>query len=329
VGQSFTTALTACVCTPLYTTGVGSNDMMSNVVITGTTLSNNTGNSTTAPSFNYYTGQPNYTATLVEGTSYNTAITVGSGGSQGVAIWIDLNDNLTFELSERVGFTATNIAASATGTVQILIPCNAPAGLHRMRVRNVFATAGNTIDPCSSYTYGEAEDYDVTIAELAVPTGDAVQAITAPTAADATIEDLVVVGTGIKWFASEADALANINQLPVGSLITDGTTYYAVSSAGTFNSAALAVTANVTLSVGGFDNASFNYYPNPVTDVLTVSYSNAISEIVVYNLLGQQVLIAKPNATQTQVDLSGLNTGTYMVKVTSDEVTKTVKVVKN
>jgi len=329
VGQSFTTALTACVCTPLYTTGVGSNDMMSNVVITGTTLSNNTGNSTTAPSFNYYTGQPNYTATLVEGTSYNTAITVGSGGSQGVAIWIDLNDNLTFELSERVGFTATNIAASATGTVQILIPCNAPAGLHRMRVRNVFATAGNTIDPCSSYTYGEAEDYDVTIAELAVPTGDAVQAITAPTAADATIEDLVVVGTGIKWFASEADALANINQLPVGSLITDGTTYYAVSSAGTCNSAALAVTANVTLSVGGFDNASFNYYPNPVTDVLTVSYSNAISEIVVYNLLGQQVLIAKPNATQTQVDLSGLNTGTYMVKVTSDEVTKTVKVVKN
>jgi hypothetical protein len=41
------------------------------------------------------------------------------------------------------------------------------------------------------------------------------------------------------------------------------------------------------------------------------------------------VLIAKPNATQTQVDLSGLNTGTYMVKVTSDEVSKTIKVVKN
>jgi hypothetical protein len=133
----------------------------------------------------------------------------------------------------------------------------------------------------------------------------------------------------IIYFATEADALANINQLPIGSLITDGTTYYAVSSAGTCNSAALAVTANVTLSVGGFDNASFNYYPNPVTDVLTVSYSNAISEIVVYNLLGQQVLIAKPNATQTQVDLSGLNTGTYMVKVTSDEVSKTIRVVKN
>jgi len=329
VEQTFTTALNGCVCTPAYTTGVGLNDMMSNIAITGTTLSNNTGNSTTAPSYNYYTGQPNYTATLVEGTTYDVVVTVGSGGAQGVAIWIDLNDNLTFEASERVGFTATNIAASATGTIQILIPCNAPAGLHRMRIRNVFNTAGNLIDPCSSYTYGEGEDYDVTIAELATPTGDATQAITAATAADATIEDLVVVGTGVKWFATEADALANTNQLPAGSLITDGTTYYAVSSAGTCNSAALAVTAVVTLSVDGFDNANFKYYPNPVTDVLTVSYSNTISEVVVYNLLGQQVLAVKSNATQTQVDLSSLTTGTYMVRITSEELVKTVKVVKN
>jgi hypothetical protein len=41
------------------------------------------------------------------------------------------------------------------------------------------------------------------------------------------------------------------------------------------------------------------------------------------------MLTSKPNATQTQVDLSSLTAGTYMVKVTSDEVTKTIKVVKN
>ena len=43
----------------------------------------------------------------------------------------------------------------------------------------------------------------------------------------------------------------------------------------------------------------------------------------------QQMLTSKPNATQTQVDLSSLTAGTYMVKVTSDEVSKTIKVVKN
>ncbi len=97
----------------------------------------------------------------------------------------------------------------------------------------------------------------------------------------------------IIYFATEAGVLANTNQLPVGSLITDGTTYYAVNSSGTSNSSTLAITANVTLSLGGFDNANFKYYPNPVTDVLTVSYTNAISEIVVYNLLGQQVVTSK------------------------------------
>ena len=83
------------------------------------------------------------------------------------------------------------------------------------------------------------------------------------------------------------------------------------------------------LSTGSFDTANFSYYPNPVNDILTLSYSNVISEVVVYNLLGQQVASVKPNATQTQVDLSALTAGTYMVKVTSEEVTKTVKVIKN
>jgi hypothetical protein len=325
--QSFSTAVNGCACTPIYTTGVSSSDFLSNLVVTGTTLSNNSGTSTTGPSYTLFVGQPNYTATLVEGTTYTFEVTTGFS-SQGFAVWIDLDNDLTFETSERIGTTATTISGTS-GSFTVTIPCNAPAGLHRMRVRMVFAANGGTIDPCSSYTYGETEDYDVTIAELATPTGDAVQTITAPTAADATIEDLVVVGTGVKWFASEADALANTNQLAVGTLITTGSTYYAVSSAGTCNSAALAVTVTVTLSVGGFDNASFKYYPNPVTDILTVSYSNAISDVVIYNLLGQQVLSVKPNATQTQVDLSGLTAGTYMVKVTSDEVTKTVKVVKN
>jgi hypothetical protein len=83
------------------------------------------------------------------------------------------------------------------------------------------------------------------------------------------------------------------------------------------------------LSTGSFDSANFKYYPNPVTDVLTLSYSSTISEVVVYNLLGQQMLVTKPNVTQTQMDLSSLTTGTYLVKISSDEVTKTVKVVKN
>lgn len=95
---------------------------------------------------------------------------------------------------------------------------------------------------------------------------------------------------------------------------------------------ALDYTVNVIeqdLNTGGFDTTSFKYYPNPVTDMLIVSYGDVITEVVVFNLLGQQVLTAQPNAAQTQINLSGLTAGTYLVKVTSEEVTKTIKVVKN
>ncbi|MBK9174970.1 MAG: fibronectin type III domain-containing protein [Flavobacteriales bacterium] len=40
---------------------------------------------------------------------------------------------------------------------------SATPGVKRMRIRDVWNTAGNLIDPCINYGYGETEDYDVTI----------------------------------------------------------------------------------------------------------------------------------------------------------------------
>ncbi|GGD34674.1 hypothetical protein GCM10011343_25700 [Flavobacterium orientale] len=84
-----------------------------------------------------------------------------------------------------------------------------------------------------------------------------------------------------------------------------------------------------TLSTGGFDLTNFSAYPNPVKDVFNFTYTSTISDLVIYNLLGQQVLATKPNATQGQVDMSSFPNGTYLVKVTSENQTKTIKVIKN
>ena len=167
------------------------------------------------------------------------------GGTNGLRIWVDWNNNLTFEDSEVV-FFLSNSDLTKTGT--ITVPAGTANGDYRIRVRAQWGT-GASPTACGVISYGEALDF---------------------------------------------------------KLIVDN-----------------------SLSTGSFDNASFKVYPNPVTDILTLAHSNTISEVIVYNLLGQQVLTMKPNATQTQVDLSELNTGTYMVKITSDEVSKTVKVVKN
>ena len=153
----------ACYCIPTYTTGKTDGDLISNIVIAGTTLSNNSGTAPVNPSYTYFSGQPNYTATLQAGSTYNITVTVGTFGNQNVAVWIDYDDNGLFATSERVGFTTTNIAANGTATFPISLACNPALGLHRMRVRDVYATLGNIIDPCINYGWGETEDYDITI----------------------------------------------------------------------------------------------------------------------------------------------------------------------
>ncbi|MDI1254909.1 MAG: T9SS type A sorting domain-containing protein [Flavobacterium sp.] len=82
------------------------------------------------------------------------------------------------------------------------------------------------------------------------------------------------------------------------------------------------------LGVSTFDGATFKAYPNPVTNMLNLSYSKNISNVEIFNLLGQQMTMKTINATQAQVDMSMLSVGTYLVKVTSDNQVKTIKVVK-
>lgn len=82
------------------------------------------------------------------------------------------------------------------------------------------------------------------------------------------------------------------------------------------------------LATDTFDNANFTYRPNPVVDILNLEYNKTITSVSVYNIVGQQVIAKTVNANMSQVDMSALPSGTYMVKVTSNNEVKTIKVVK-
>jgi hypothetical protein len=88
------------------------------------------------------------------------------------------------------------------------------------------------------------------------------------------------------------------------------------------------IVIDVALANATFDNSTFTYYPNPVKDVLNLSYSKNITNVAVYNLLGQQIIVKTVNGNQSQIDMSNLSNGTYMVKVTADNKVKTIKVMK-
>ncbi|RZJ99784.1 MAG: T9SS type A sorting domain-containing protein, partial [Flavobacterium sp.] len=77
-----------------------------------------------------------------------------------------------------------------------------------------------------------------------------------------------------------------------------------------------------------FITEDFKFSPNPVKDILNLSHKQNITGIAVYNLLGQKVMESNVSATSTQVDLSGLASGSYLVKVSTDNHTKTIKILK-
>ncbi|MCO5260211.1 MAG: choice-of-anchor J domain-containing protein [Crocinitomicaceae bacterium] len=107
-------------------------------------------------------------ATLTVGDSYVASLTSGSGfGSHGATIWIDYNDNLIFEESERVA-SLNAVTASSTVNFPSFTVSNS-LGQHRLRVGYVFNVSGTLINPCStSTTYSEYEDYSVLVIELPV-----------------------------------------------------------------------------------------------------------------------------------------------------------------
>ncbi len=88
------------------------------------------------------------------------------------------------------------------------------------------------------------------------------------------------------------------------------------------------VICSPALSTPSFDTLGFMARPNPVIDILSLSYTQNISKISVHNLLGQEVMSKTINATQSQLDMSNLTSGTYLVKVFVDDLVKTIKVVK-
>ncbi|MGK4568463.1 DUF7619 domain-containing protein [Flavobacterium sp. 3HN19-14] len=77
----------------------------------------------------------------------------------------------------------------------------------------------------------------------------------------------------------------------------------------------------------GFDNY-FTIYPNPANDMLNVKSNKNINptSFSVYNMLGQLVL-AIPQLTET-IDISGLKTGNYFIKINTEKGNTTTRFIK-
>lgn len=148
--------------------------------------------------------------------------------------------------------------------------------------------------------------------------------------AGVTCGDLATLGAALGC-DQDGGTVVNYNSILNVTALTPGDTYYiqvdrwGTATPGTFG---LTVVDSNPLSAASFSDKNFTYYPNPVKDVLNLSYTKNISNVAVFNLLGQQMSSRTVNANQSKVDMSNLAAGTYLVKVTADNQVKTIKVIK-
>ena len=72
------------------------------------------------------------------------------------------------------------------------------------------------------------------------------------------------------------------------------------------------------LSTDEFNKAiAISMYPNPTTGKLQIESKQALSQVIVYNLVGQQVKAFTMQIDQNSIDISALKTGSYFVNVQS------------
>jgi hypothetical protein len=217
----------------LYGYGCGYGDEIQDFEIDG--IANNGTGCSSNGYYTYYTA-PSWTLQI--GQTYTWSATTGSPWlDQGLAVWIDLNNDGYFSSVEQL--VNSSPAINHSGSITIPYLANAGAG-HRMRVRcdywtyisntNNTACEGNG-PPNYNWYYGETEDYDVYLLPPSTPCSGTPlsNSVVTPTAAIcpntgaylALATTYTVSGLTYQWQASTQSSMGVWNN--VG---TSGMTYY-------------------------------------------------------------------------------------------------------
>ncbi len=144
-------------------------------------------------------------------------------------------------------------------------------------------------------------------------------------------------GSGLDWDYLDGWAYRKSNTGPGDTTFTSSNwTYSGVEGleGGTDNASAtnpfpLGTYVNSTASVKRNAIEGFTTYPNPVTNNrFTITSKSAVTKkIAIFNVLGKQVFSKSISGTKSNVDISSIATGLYILKVTEGTKTATSKLV--
>ena len=187
-------------------------------------------------------------------------------------------------------------SATATNTILQTQPLN--------QSNNLFVS--NVANNCESARIARTVNFITN----PTPTGNAAQTLPS----GSYITNIAVTPSAVNYFTSAANASNNTNQLPNNTLLTNGTTYYAVNVS---NGCRSTNSFAVTITIGALSNEDFveklkcNLFPNPAKNNLKISMATELKSVEFFALDGKKVI----SSDQEEINISGLSKGMYIIKV--------------
>jgi MYXO-CTERM domain-containing protein len=102
--------------------------------------------------------------TLQGGVQYTVSLTNNPTYTQSVTLFIDYDGNGNYTGANEIVGTIV-LTAGETNSFNFVVPLTVPSGVTRMRLMNSFGSTASILphDPTGSYSWGQCEDFDVTI----------------------------------------------------------------------------------------------------------------------------------------------------------------------
>ncbi len=242
------------------------------------------------------TTQDNHNYIYVEGTTV----------VQPLLLSTSINGNYNYQWYE------SGVAISNANQATYLVNTHKEGGIQIYSVRVTDINGG-----CERYS----ADFVVQETPVPAPLGNQDQTFTP----GQTLADVVVQGQNIHWYDGLGRNI-NANPLPLSTVLVDGVTYYASQ---TINGYESPDRLPVTVHLNAMANSTFEYntfviVPNPVKDQLNIESKQPISQVEIYNLMGQKLI----STTASKVSMLTWPSGVYIVQINTKDGQQSLRVVK-
>ncbi|MGX1024361.1 fibronectin type III domain-containing protein, partial [Psychroflexus sp. MBR-150] len=224
------------------------------------------------------------------------------------------NDNLCDAIALTIGTPSTGDAYTNVGaTAQTDEPVGScfVGGVDRSVWFTFIAPASGSVEVSTDIAGGTFVDTEIAVYE-------------APT----DCADLTTLGAELGC-DQDAGTTVNYNSILDLTGLTPGNTYYIqVDRWNTATPGTFGIEVNETLSTKTFDSQNFSFYPNPTQNTLNFQTTRQVESVVVYNMLGQQVMTETPNTVSPSLNVEALQAGTYIMNVTIDGSSENFRFIK-